>query len=108
MRGHRTAVAFLVLLAWGCGVREPAPPVAALQKVALPDLSHATPPVQDQLREGYAVLTRSIDNKGTRPADLGEAYGRMGMLLMAAEYRNEAESCFLNAQALSPDQARWP
>jgi tetratricopeptide (TPR) repeat protein len=99
--------ACVLLAAWGCVSRQ-APAAASLQKVALPDLSHATPSVQDQLREGYAVLTRTIDSKDTRPVDLGEAYGRMGMLLMAAEYRNEAESSFLNAQALSPDQPRWP
>ena len=108
MRSTRAVVACLILVAWGCRTRESAPAAASLQKVVLPDLSHAVPPVQDQLREGYAVLTRSIDNKDTRPIDLGEAYGRMGMLLMAAEYRNEAESSLLNAQALAPDQARWP
>ncbi len=108
MRSTRAAVACLILVAWACRSQESAPAAASLQKVVLPDLSHAVPPVQDQLREGYAVLTRSIDNKDTRPIDLGEAYGRMGMLLMAAEYRNEAESSFLNAQALAPDQARWP
>ena len=86
----------------------PPVPVAALRRVALPDLSHASPSVQDQLREGHAVLTRSIETAGIRPADLGDAYGRMGMLLMAAEYRDEAESAYLNAQALSPNEARWP
>jgi tetratricopeptide (TPR) repeat protein len=85
-----------------------APPSSALRQVTLPDLSHATPSVQDQLRAEYAVLTHSIDTKGIRPVDLGAAYGRMGMLLMAAEFRNEAESAFLDAQALSPGQARWP
>jgi tetratricopeptide (TPR) repeat protein len=106
MRSTSIAIAWVLLAAWGCGSRQA--PAATLKKVALPDLSHAVPSVQDQLREGYAVLARSIDSKDTRPADLGDAYGRMGMLLMAAEYRNEAESCFLNAQALAPDQARWP
>jgi tetratricopeptide (TPR) repeat protein len=74
----------------------------------LPDLSHATPSVQDQLREGYRALTRTIETPGTSPSDLGEAYGRMAMLLMAAEYRDEAESAYLNAQTLSPNEARWP
>ncbi len=105
-------VLFCVLLAaWGCSSQErgaTAVPVEALPKVALPDLSHASPSVQDQLREGYAVLTRSIETPGIRPADLGDAYGRMGMLLMAAEYRDEAESAYLNAQALSANDARWP
>jgi tetratricopeptide (TPR) repeat protein len=75
--------------------------------VALPDLSHASPSVQDQLREGYAVLTRAVATAGIQPVDLGEAYGRMGMLLMAAEYRDEAETAYLNAQALSPNEFRW-
>ena len=78
------------------------------RKVTLPDLSHAAPSVQDQLREGFAILTRSIDTPGTSQSDFGAAYGRMGMLLMAAEYRDEAESSFLSAQALAPSEVRWP
>jgi tetratricopeptide (TPR) repeat protein len=107
------ALAMLVcfLASSGCSAKEHgnAPVQAsALRQVTLPDLSHATPPVQDQLREGYVGLTRSIGTAGISPADLGTAYGRMGMLLMAAEYRGEAESAYLNAQALSPNDARWP
>src|SRR4029453_4017199 len=41
-------------------------------------------------------------------AELANDYGEMGRLLMAAEYRDAAEPCFLNAQALAPDDARWP
>ena len=111
MRGSRALLLCVLVAAWACTSRARAPDTpatAALRKVALPDLSHATPSVQDQLRGRYAVLTRSIDTPGIRPADLGEAYGRMGMLLMAAEYRDEAESAYLNAQALSPNAARWP
>ena len=107
MRSTRAAVACLVVVAWGCGARESAPAAASLQKVVLPDLSHAVPPVQDQLREGYAVLARSIDNKDTRPVDLGEAYGRMGMLLMAAE-PERSRVVFLNAQALAPTRRAGP
>src|SRR5438477_12777198 len=32
----------------------------------------------------------------------------MGMLLMAAEYRGEAESALLNAQTFNPRDPRWP
>jgi tetratricopeptide (TPR) repeat protein len=109
---RRNAVVLCVVwAAWGCQSQPSADsPVstAALRRVALPDLSHASPSVQDQLHEGYAVLTRSIATAGIRPVDLGEAYGRMGMLLMAAEYREEAEAAYLNAQALSPNEFRWP
>jgi len=111
MRTNHAIIVGLLLATWGCSSGKPADaPVAtsSLQNVALPDVSHATPSVQDQLREGYAVLTRSIGTPGIRPPDLGDAYGRMGMLLMAAEYRDEAESAYLNAQALSQNEARWP
>jgi len=37
----------------------------------------------------------------------GRRYGAMGMLFMAAEYRDEAEACFLNARALAPADRRW-
>jgi tetratricopeptide (TPR) repeat protein len=107
----RFAFFVFVAVAYGCSSQDgtnTAVQTASLRKVSLPDLSHASPSVQDQLREGYAVLTRSISMPGIRPADLGEAYGRMGMLLMAAEYRDEAESAYLNAQALAPQEPRWP
>ena len=99
---------FAFFVYWAASACSPKPQPADLLRVTLPDLSRATPSVQDQLREGYAVLTRSIETKGIRPADLGEAYGRMGMLLMAAEYRDEAASAFLNAQRLAPEEIRWP
>ena len=40
--------------------------------------------------------------------DLARAYGEMGKLLMAAEYFEAAEPCYLHAQALEPDEMRWP
>ena len=96
-----------ILLAAACSSKPAAAP-ADLRRVALPDLSHTAPSVRDQLREGYAALSRTVENKDVSQTDLGDAYGRMGMLLMAAEFRNDAEGAFLNAQALSPGQARWP
>src|SRR5205823_13138791 len=44
----------------------------------------------------------------TQTVELGNAYGAMGKLLMAAEYFDAAESSYLNAQALVPTEARWP
>jgi tetratricopeptide (TPR) repeat protein len=93
-------LAFLLFGAASACSPRPQPP--ELRRVVLPDLSHVTAPVQSQLRDGYAALNDAS------PTTLGEAYGRMGMLLMAAEFRNEAESAFLNAQALAPTQFRWP
>ena len=104
--------AFLVmLLAAGCS-RPDAPakasPTYTLRKVTLPDLSRAAPSVQQQLREGYAALQKKVDGAATPADELGLAYGQLGMLLMAAEYRGEAESALLNAQTFMPRDPRWP
>ena len=76
-----------------------------LAPVVLPDLTGVHASVQEQLREAYAlVMTRE---SGTQ-AERGAAYGTLGKLLMAANYRDEAERCFRNAQLLAPDDFRWP
>jgi tetratricopeptide (TPR) repeat protein len=87
---------------------QPAPPGSlALPRVSLPDLSGMAPPVQQQLRDQFAVLVRAEDSS-TMPADeRARAYGEMGKLLLAAESYVEAESCFLGALALSPGDVRW-
>src|SRR5262249_54003139 len=41
-------------------------------------------------------------------AERADAYGRLGMLLLAAEYLSEAETAFVDAQSLAPSDARWP
>jgi tetratricopeptide (TPR) repeat protein len=110
------------LLACACGrSTEPAnsqdPAAAAVPKtpdgrplgqVALPDLSQMAPSAQTQIRERFAVLTRTIDNRSASVVDLSTAYGEMGKLLMAAQYADVAEACFLNAQTLDPSDFRWP
>ena len=80
----------------------------SLRPVSLPDLSKTDPSVQRQLRDGYAKLTARMADPATSDVDLGFAYGEMGKLLMAAEYRDAAESSFLDAQLLTPNEARWP
>ena len=80
----------------------------ALPPVSLPDLSGATKAAAGQLREQYAALQRERDDHGAPAADLADAYGAMGQLLLAAEYRDSADPCFLAAQALMPGDKRWP
>src|SRR5262252_3918464 len=53
-------------------------PTYTLREVALPDLSHAAPSVQQQLRDGYAALKKKIDAPATATEELGTAYGQMG------------------------------
>jgi tetratricopeptide (TPR) repeat protein len=79
-----------------------------LHAVVLPDLSRVEAPVQRQLREGAAALISRIEDRQTASVDLGAVYGEMGKLLMAAQYLDAAESCFLNAQSLVPADRRWP
>jgi tetratricopeptide (TPR) repeat protein len=85
-----------------------ASPTYTLRQVTLPDLSHAAPSVQRQLRDGYAALQAKVKGSATPSEELAAAYGQMGMLLLAAEYRGEAESALLNAQTFNPHDPRWP
>jgi tetratricopeptide (TPR) repeat protein len=110
-RALRWPLCVLALAVAGCSKPEAPPkptPTYTLREVTLPDLSHAAPSVQQQLRDGYATLKKKIDAPATPTEELGAAYGQMGMLLLAAEYRGEAESALLNAQTFSPRDPRWP
>ncbi len=105
-----TAVsAAAILLFAGCRSQVPhAPARDALRPVSLPDLSAASERVRAQLHRQYDALTGKTARPDVPPSDLATAYGEMGMLFMAAEYRDAAEACLLNAQTLAPDAARWP
>jgi tetratricopeptide (TPR) repeat protein len=102
-----TVVCALAVLAAGCGF-SPVDRRQPLQAVSLPDVSAADASVQQQLRERYLSLTAKMQDRGTTDVDLGTAYGEMGKLLMAAEYREAAEPCLLNAEVLVPREIRWP
>jgi tetratricopeptide (TPR) repeat protein len=110
-RALRWPLCFALVLA-GCSKPPDAPakpsPTYTLRQVELPDVSHAAASVQQQLRDGYATLKKKIDAPSASPDELGAAYGQMGMLLMAAEYRGEAEAALLDAQTFNPRDARWP
>ena len=79
-----------------------------LQAVPLPDLSHMTVPVREQIRERYAVLTSAIEQSETTSGELSNAYGTMGNVLVAARFVDAPEPFYLNAQALAPNDRRWP
>jgi tetratricopeptide (TPR) repeat protein len=84
------------------------PDARALRPVSLPDFSRMAESERDQIRERYVSLMRQIDDPATTTIELGNAYGEMGKLFMAAQYLDAAESCYLNAQALVPGDMRWP
>ena len=78
-----------------------------VKPVVLPDLTHSSPAAQKQIAQAYALLTQKPQNR-TYPGDAAGAYGNYGMLLMAAEYYQEAETALLDAEALAPGDMRWP
>lgn len=84
------------------------PDGSRLQPVTLPDFSRMVGPAEEQMRAQHSSLQARIEDPGTVPVELGAAYGRMGMLFMAATYLDAAEACFLNAQELAPSDVRWP
>lgn len=112
MKGGGSVVFALVAFATACG------PTAgtttetssrpAFREVSLPDLSRMDPNVQAQVRERYAELTDTLARTEASDRERGLAYGRMAVLLHAAEYYEAAEPGYLNAQALMPDEPRWP
>ena len=76
--------------------------------MTLPDLSRVEPAVQEQAKERYAALQEMLAKPGATPADKGQAYGNLAMLLHAGEYYEAAEPAYLNAADLAPQDARWP
>jgi tetratricopeptide (TPR) repeat protein len=79
-----------------------------VQSVSLPDLSHMTAPVREQIRQRYSSLTSAIEQLDTTSAELSDAYGEMGNVLMAARYVDATEPFYFNAQTLAPRDRRWP
>jgi tetratricopeptide (TPR) repeat protein len=79
-----------------------------LQTIELPDLTKADPAVGDRIRAQYASVVARRDAPARSDADLGRAYGELGKLLLAANMLTEGEAALLNAQALLPQDARWP
>ena len=103
----RTLTALCLLAAAaGCGAMDKAR--QNLAPVALPDLSRSDENVQVQMRQLYATLNQALDDRRKPSADLGAAYGKLGMLLQAGEYYDAAEPCYRNAQTLAPTEVQWP
>src|SRR5215467_4081395 len=112
---RNTVVPLLLALVAGACSSKPEPPPPAkqaptytLRKITLPDLARAAPSVQQQLRNMYASLQKKVDAANTPTDQLALAYGEMGTLLMAAEYREDAEAALLDAQTFNPRDPRWP
>jgi tetratricopeptide (TPR) repeat protein len=74
------------------------------------DVPIALVPAMDQTDVDPAVL-RLISGARTAVAEAprsAEAWGRLGKVLLAHEFSNEARACFAQAEALDPGEPRWP
>jgi tetratricopeptide (TPR) repeat protein len=110
-RGSIATLAAGLTLTIACGSSEPpSAPVREipLRQTALPDISGAAQPVQQQLRDAYAAMQQKVANATSPAAERAVAYGDMGRLFLATEYLDAAETCFGDAQVLAPDDLRWP
>ncbi len=88
----------------GCESPRDAVDDAGILPATLPDLSGMHESVQAQLRDAHRALESGASS---RPDELANAYGHLGMLLMAGEYFDAAEVCLLNARQLAPERFRW-
>jgi serine/threonine-protein kinase len=78
-----------------------------LLPVTIPDTDALHPAVQKQIRDADTSL-QSARRRDAGTAELAAAFGHLGMLLQAAEFFDAADPCYRNAQALTPDDPRWP
>ena len=108
LRVPSVVLASVLALSIACGSPRAPSPESRAPSVSMPDISGAAQPVQTQLRDAYAALQQKIANPTTPAAELAAAYGDMGKLFLATEYLDAAETCFLNAQTLEPNDRRWP
>ena len=88
----------------GCGSPGVAIDDAEILPVALPDLAGMHETVQVQLRDAHRAAESGASSQ---PGERADAYGHLGMLLMAGEYFDAAEACLLNARQLAPESFRW-
>jgi tetratricopeptide (TPR) repeat protein len=64
------------------------------------ELADAIPPTVKAIREASAGVRRSPHT--------ADAWGRLGVVLLAFDYHPEATVCFANAERLAPRDPRWP
>lgn len=74
----------------------------------LPDLSAADVFVREQVRAQHAAVASVVGTPAAAGGERADAWGGMGKLLMAAALFEAAEPWLRQAQALAPDDPRWP
>jgi thioredoxin-like negative regulator of GroEL len=80
----------------------------ALAAVPDADTSGAEPLMQQALATARSELNDLLAAPKPERADLAEAYGRLGALLILVEVETGADAALRNAIALQPNAFRWP
>ena len=93
----------------GAGSAAQEPREAPPPPFALPDLSPLAPWARAQVGERHDALQAALAaGADASSAGLAEAYGELGLVLMAVKYYDAARTCYRHAQALAPRDRRWP
>jgi tetratricopeptide (TPR) repeat protein len=79
-----------------------------LVPVPVPDLAEMEPAVAAQLAEQRRLLETLRAAPEADDEALAEAFGATGRLYLLHELVELAAACFANAEALAPDDFRWP
>ncbi len=79
-----------------------------LLTVPHPTLDTAEEAARENLEARRTELFGLLYRRETPPAQLGEAFGRMGNLYHAYDLPEAARACYGNARALQPEEPRWP
>lgn len=99
----RWSVLVIAVAVVACGPSRP-----TLLETPLPDLARQAPSVRAQIERRHASVVAAVQNRHASRAALAVTFGEYGMLLQAAEYFDAAKPAYLNAQALAPQDPRWP
>ena len=80
---------------------------AALPPVSLPGLARLAAPAAAQVRARYGTVQDALES-GAPTVEVANAYGALGLILMAAEYFDSAAISYRHAEARAPGDPRWP
>lgn len=82
-------------------------PKAGLLPISLPQLERLDEAVANQIRSFQQSVIDLIARGDTTDAELVDGYGMLGQLYHAYEIFEPAESCYLNASQLAPEEHSW-
>ncbi len=83
------------------------PPNSGLVAIPLPQLDRMDKPVIEQIESFQKTFIYLISKEDIPDASLADGYGGLGQLYHAYEIIESAESCYLNASRLAPEDYRW-